>query len=127
MDARLPMCVLSSAGGAAGDDALCAPAAVPNDRAMAAVIHARRSRGASSGRLTDDRVFLEKGKCGMVVTLVGGSRLRIELQRQLQVRSLIAGKRDRIHPRIARGAVVRAAAAHGAGQPLEAQIGDAVG
>ena len=56
-----------------------------------------------------------------------GCDVRIQLQRQLQVRRLVSRKRHGIDPRVARRAVLRASAADGIGEAVEAEIGHAVG
>src|SRR5688500_15620822 len=90
------------------------------------------SRRAASARLrrlrpsADDRVFLESGKCDMV-RLGRRRRLRIELERQLQVRGFVTREGNRVDPRIARGAVVGTSAWDGAGQAVETQIREGVG
>src|SRR5688572_31975017 len=53
--------------------------------------------------------------------------LRIQLQRQLQIRSFIARERHWILTGVAGRAVLRAPALHAPGQPFETEVCDAVG
>src|SRR5688572_12393179 len=54
-------------------------------------------------------------------------QLGIELQGQLQIGRLVPRKRHGIDPRVAGRAVLRTAAFHAGGQPLEAEVRHAVG
>src|SRR5688572_1674650 len=95
----------------------CAPVTVATAKTIAA------PRAVSRTALADDGIFLE------VVhwTRLHRHRLWIELQRQLEIRRVIARERHRIDTRVARRAVAGSPARHGAGEPVQAQIGDAVG
>src|SRR5688572_13869290 len=141
MEARLPTCVFRSAAptppltGDCGDAGAGPPPgpgacahATPAPSSISAAAHPPRihsNSGRGTTRSADDRIFLEKGKCGMVVTPDGDGGLGIELQRQLQVCGLVPRERHRIDAGIARRAVIRTSAANGARQAVETQVGDA--
>src|SRR5687768_9054821 len=76
-------------------------------------------------RSADYRIFLERQHS--MVRLGSRRRLRIELERKLQVFCLVARERDGVHVGIAGSAVSGAAALHGTGQTIQAEIRNAVG
>src|SRR5687767_9536694 len=81
-----------------------------------------RREGTASAR---DGIFLENGLRDE--RPLGPAIVSVQLERKLEIRGFVAGERDRIHAGIAGGAIPRFSLVDALGQPIEAQIREAVG